>query len=138
MLAPFLSSELKFSRVSIGAIEDLGYMVDYNAADPDYTYADLGPQCQCQGGRRRRRRQLMGEDAVSISAQPHRKLSDATYQKARADGMQFLENLHPSPARRALLQHDSDKDYELAPRAAVVYIQDEHGEIHAVTVHGDD
>jgi len=133
MLAPFLSSELKFSRVSIGAIEDLGYMVDYNAADPDYTYADLGPQCQCQNGRR----QLMGEDAVSSSAQPRRTLSDATYQKARADGLQFLESLHPSSSRRALLQNDVD-EYELAPRAAVVYIQDEYGEIHAVTVHADD
>jgi hypothetical protein len=42
--------EKKISRVTLGALEDLGYVVNYTAADP-YGPSDIGTCAGCNGGR---------------------------------------------------------------------------------------
>jgi len=50
----------EISRVTIGALDDMGYIVDYAAAD-DYTRSDLAPECQCGG------RELFTGDSQNLS-----------------------------------------------------------------------
>eukprot|EP00543_Licmophora_paradoxa_P009220 CAMPEP_0202469224 /NCGR_PEP_ID=MMETSP1360-20130828/77847_1 /ASSEMBLY_ACC=CAM_ASM_000848 /TAXON_ID=515479 /ORGANISM="Licmophora paradoxa, Strain CCMP2313" /LENGTH=232 /DNA_ID=CAMNT_0049094501 /DNA_START=143 /DNA_END=838 /DNA_ORIENTATION=+ len=52
LMTGFSDVVVPLSRVTIGTIEDLGYSVDYNAADP-YDTEDIDPACVCDDGSRR-------------------------------------------------------------------------------------
>lgn len=57
LMTGFLSGGMLLSKVTIGTLEDIGYEVNYGAADP-YTMADLGPGCAASCPEKRRQRQL--------------------------------------------------------------------------------
>ena len=40
--------EYQLSRITVGALDDLGYQVNYDAADP-YAHTDMDPSCTCIG-----------------------------------------------------------------------------------------
>ena len=147
---PTISKGAKISRITVGAIEDLGYTVDYNGAD-DYGYSDLGSSCKCKGRR-------LGETAddaeesttdATTSTTPswlssnsnhspreRRRLSDAAHAKATVDGRAFLEELAGGSTKdaadgRRVLGDNNDEFIE--NHTAVVYIE-ENGEIYAVHV----
>lgn len=58
VMTGFLTGNTPISRITIGALEDLGYGVDYSKADP-FTAADLDPACSCV--RRRNLRVLQNQ-----------------------------------------------------------------------------
>jgi len=55
-MVPVLVPNEKLSPFSVGALEDIGYTVNYGAAD-SYKYSDLGNACKCKG-----RRTLFGQE----------------------------------------------------------------------------
>ena len=150
---PTISTGAKISRITVGAIEDLGYTVDYSGADA-YGYSDLGSSCKCKGRRLGETTDAAAEefttDATTSttpswlssnsnhSPRDRRRLSDAAHAKATADGRAFLEELvagggtkDAAAGRRALSDND---DEFIEHHTAVVYIE-EDGEIYAVHVH---
>ncbi|GAX19822.1 hypothetical protein FisN_11Lh309 [Fistulifera solaris] len=46
LMTGFSTGSLPLSRITVASLEDMGYVVDYDAADP-YTAADLAPSCVC-------------------------------------------------------------------------------------------
>lgn len=99
----------KLSRVSIGALEDMGYSVNYNAAD-NFGRSDLGRDCVC-GNRRQAVRHLTSTAALSptdptttstgaddSTTGPRRQLSEAGMQDATAKGQAFLKTMTPPAA----------------------------------------
>ena len=98
-MIPFDVADARLSVISIAALEDQGYTVNYGAADP-FAKTDLDSRCQCS------RRELNGwdEDATYKPAQAgskHRKtLSDVGREKAIEAGRAFLEGM-PEPRERS-------------------------------------
>ena len=143
---PTVSRGAKISRVTVGALEDLGYTVDYSGAG-SYTYDDLGAWCKC----RTRRGLRLGEesedehetspwDTTDIdttastirnhsSERTHRQLSDAARDKAVVDGIAFLEAIPDSLA----LDENGRMLGDSTAKFAVVYVEEE-GQIYAVHV----
>ena len=130
--------------MTVGALEDLGYTVDYSGAG-SYTYDDLGAWCKC----RTRRGLRLGEEsehehetspwdttdttASTIrnhsSERKHRQLSDAARDKAVVDGIAFLEAIPDSLA----LDENGRMLGDSTAKFAVVYVEEE-GQIYAVHV----
>jgi hypothetical protein len=94
-------SSLPFSRITIGGLEDLGYEVNYNAADP-FTASDMNPECRCNNVVRRRFLQD-GDDGVHNIGGHDRRLSDEGRGTATTYGREVLARnreqlpLAPSP-----------------------------------------
>lgn len=101
----------KLSTITIAALEDMGYDVNYNAAD-DYTRSDLGSNCVCGGGRKQNRGKQVrhlsalddgfGDMSSSSSSSPlpknkERLLSEAGFQDAVAQGRAFLKTMVRPP-----------------------------------------
>ena len=127
-MTPIIVTGAKISRVTVGALDDIGYTVNYDGADR-YTKNDLGASCQCN--RRLGDKENALDDAV-IGNHPHRArgLSDQAHQKARAEGLAFLSAFpdqwwEDNKDGRALNSHTG--------QYAVVYVE-ENGEIYAVHV----
>jgi len=137
MLPVIASRNLKISRVTIGFLEDLGYDVNYDAADT-FTTNDFGPTCRC-------RRRLTG-DTLNLSEElsgdilhpetsssHHRMLSDAGRQKAIALGRNYLASL-PSPPLEGRDGQDGPQYHGDSLR--VYYEQDDN--VYAVAVTADE
>ena len=96
----------KLSRVTIGALDDMGYTVNYNAAD-NFGRGDLGSDCVC-GNRRPIVRHLTSAlfprypttttTDDTASTRPRRQLSEAGLQDATAKGQAFLKTMTPPAA----------------------------------------
>ena len=54
LMSPTASTELTVSRITIAGLEDLGYEVDYEEAEP-YDSSHMNPACLCNENRLRRR-----------------------------------------------------------------------------------
>lgn len=82
------NGNLPVSRITIAGLDDLGYEVNYNEADP-YTSSDMSPQCLCNN---RLRRQLSNTTrAYSLDGMPtNRRLSGEGYSIAMSYGKQVL------------------------------------------------
>lgn len=46
LMTGFSTGSLPLSRITVASLEDMGYVVNYDAADP-YTAADMNPSCVC-------------------------------------------------------------------------------------------
>lgn len=46
LMTGFSTGTLPLSRITVASLEDMGYLVDYDAADP-YTAANMSPSCVC-------------------------------------------------------------------------------------------
>ncbi|CAB9506875.1 zinc metalloendopeptidase [Seminavis robusta] len=97
------STPFQLSRITIASLQDMGYQVDYGAADP-YTSANMGSSCTCNSRRFRR------DDHFS----PIPAMSDELQRKAVAYGRQVLTKKRQQRQRRLKNhfrhkpQHDSD------------------------------
>ena len=107
-----VSSRSKLSRVTIGALDDMGYQVDYSSADT-FTGNDLSSDPSCNCNRR------LGHDEttrVQVGDEPwHRGLSEEGRQAAVANGLAFLREMRLTGAQ----EKDEDKS-----EAELVYTGD--------------
>jgi hypothetical protein len=100
-MAPAVSPNSLLSRLTVAALEDLGYTVDYAEADSGYNSANLDPSCSC------RRRELTavkpllrGVDDLTTThkQQRHRQLSEEGRQNAQKFGLEYLEKKRKAKA----------------------------------------
>ena len=96
-MVPFVASRNpKISRVTVGFLEDLGYSVNYDAAD-SFQANDFGPACQCRrrlsGDTLNLSEELSGDILHPKTSTSRRTLSDAGRQKAIALGRNYLASL---------------------------------------------
>jgi hypothetical protein len=113
-------TDLPISRITVGALEDMGYEVDYSKADP-LSASDLSPSCVCSS---RGRRELAVDPNVKNTK---RELSSEGYEAARQYGLSILntvsENLTPLP------EGVVDKSGEM-----IYVLYEENDEVHTVIV----
>lgn len=100
MMTPTANADLPISRMTIASLEDLGYTVDYGAAD-NYFPGRLNPACRCNLDRVRRR--LSDNQTNSIEDNRHaqqqrRRLSEEGYQAALAYGKKEIAENQQSMA----------------------------------------
>jgi Leishmanolysin len=82
------------SRITIGTLDDLGYIVDYSQAEP-YSRANLGSGCTC----RRTLMDMTSGETMALSAlrngsrgpDSHRRLSDEAHALAMETGRSMLK-----------------------------------------------
>jgi hypothetical protein len=144
LMTGFSSGAMPISRVTIGSMEDMGYEVDYSAADP-FTAADLSPTCQCSN----LEAALQGDDTfksknATITTRPavtgtkqlgggrRRKLSDVGRTKAFEYGEMLL--LERKIKRKSIVQ-ENDSVLYVGDRIVVV-LYEEEGHLYGVEVRG--
>jgi len=88
------SGDNPLSRVTVGSLEDMGYVVDYTSADP-FTAADLGPGCTCRRRNLRNRQQgevfLLGSDSREHRRDLQEPLSEELRKYAIQAGLKILD-----------------------------------------------
>ena len=89
------------SRITVGNLDDMGYVVDYSNADP-FTAADLDPSCVC------RRRNLRDEARTKTEQEP---LSDELRQYAIRKGQEILRRTRLMGIRSRTFGRDGDAIY---------------------------
>ena len=136
LMTGFIAGRTQLSRITVGSLEDLGYSVDYSAADylgPD----DINPQCFCND-----RRSLFEREHGEVTWLNHprggspRRLSDSTKRMAMEKGAQILEAQH-----QQFLQMGDEIAADAVGYAAdkvVSVIVQEGDDIFGVIVHRDD
>lgn len=90
----------QLSRITVAAMQDIGYEVDLSAADP-YTSANMDASCVCNNGRH--------ADKTEV----HPALSDELREEATAYGKRVLTRKHKDRQRR-LRKNPGLKDEEYA------------------------
>ena len=95
--------EHQLSRITLAALDDLGYSVDYNAADP-FAHTDMNPSCTCMG------RNRPGDTSTDTTVPT---MSPELRAKAVAYGKGVLKDKHQRRQRRLKSQprFRSDDDY---------------------------
>lgn len=125
------------SRISIAALEDMGYLVDYTTADP-FTSDDVDSNCLC---RRRTLMDMMHGETHALGlrvsrAQSRRRISDDAYNVALTYGLQQLASrasLDASESTSGAFREDANLD----SRVISVMVED-NGSIFGVVVRADD
>ena len=124
VMTPFIEpagNSNPFSRLTIAAMEDVGYVVDYTQADP-LPAGDLGSGCVCNNRRLlRAHNNTATMESATSSARPRRRLSEAGYAAASAYGKAELTKMNEA-------LHDV-----YIPAMSVVY-QDHDGSVYSVVV----
>jgi len=133
-MVPVLVPNEKLSPFSVGALEDIGYTVDYNAAS-SYNYNDLGGSCKCK-----RRRTLFGqevedeeENMMSVhqpQAPAPRKLTQDEEDYANEKAKEFMQRSKESQTRSA----GGIKDDDFAGCDGMRVYMEKAGEIHSVHI----
>jgi hypothetical protein len=125
----------KITRVSLGALQDMGYQVKYDKAD-NLTLPDLGPECACK---RRRMRSLFDEtrdEVIQLSPQgmlDHpRHLSKEGRQMAIDFGQSILAERSAGALTADRLHTKSGLAY-VGDRVVSVFIR-EGGDLYSVIV----
>jgi len=123
------------SRVTIGALDDLGYVVDYSMADPSYTRIDISLGCRCF-----RRMNEDGDDELAfeeIRPKKQRKLlSKKGYDTVYKYGKAFLdeqEELAIALEERSAIP----EGLVFVGNTSVNVLYIEEGTIYSVTVRAD-
>ena len=127
-MTPAAGSDLIMSRVTIAALADLGYSVDYSEAEPfDSTY--VNPKCVCDPG-------LLRGRSLMPATNTTRQLSDEGLERAMAYGrMQLSQNQNSN--NLGLIEMAPDGVQDLGQEVIyVLYSEDET--IHRVMVTTDD
>ena len=123
----------KLSRVTIGALDDMGYTVNYNAAD-NFGRGDLGSDCVCGNRRpivRHLSSALLPRDPTTTttddtaSTRPRRQLSEAGLQDATAKGREFLTTLTPRADAGAVVSEYVFVFYIEGEDAYSIYVEPE-------------
>ncbi len=120
IMTPNVQRRGPVSRVTIGALEDLGYTVDYSKAD-NYGTSDVAASCRCSEPSSRA---LIRK----VSSQSERKLSSSGFDAAVSYGKELIRKHHSSMRQESELV---DTDYALG-NVAVVLVY-ENGELFSVT-----
>jgi len=116
---------LSLSRITIASLADLGYEVDYSAADP-FSKSDLNPDCQC-----RRRSQEVVHFGLPPTSPRRRQLSASAYQMAWNYGMNLLLD-RTKKVQGIVLDETSDTMY--VGHTLVYVLVEEDDEIFGVKV----
>jgi hypothetical protein len=84
----FTLGEKKISRITLGALEDLGYVVNYTAADP-YGPSDIGTCAGCNGSRN-----LKGQSSIGSPDKSNSCYSGVVHERAVHHGRKMLRDVH--------------------------------------------
>lgn len=124
IMTPRVQSKGPVSRISIGALEDLGYTVDYSQAD-DFGSSDLASSCQCSESSTLSRRALIRK----VSKQLTRELSVNGLEAAVAYGKELISKHQPN--MQSKFDFAATTDYIIGNAAVVLVYED--GELFSVT-----
>jgi hypothetical protein len=123
----------KISRITLGALDDLGYAVNYTAADP-YGLADIGVCTGCNIGKRRH---LKGNDDMKLAAaKTSRCHSGMVHDRALRHGRKVLRDVHTHHASQS--KRVPDGVTFVGNRQITVAYKHEDGTLCSVVVPGDD
>lgn len=132
----------RLSVVSIGSMADLGYQVDYKAADP-FPKSKFGGSCVCN----RRLRgsdgnttflDLMEEQEEEAPAPRRRELSETGRQEAQAFGAALLQKrkeFGAASAQTLTSSHTPSVDYVDVGSKVVMILYEEEGVVYSIRVH---
>ena len=114
------------SRVTVGSLADIGYAVNYDAADP-YTSADINPTCQChedetgEAAEEDRIRQLRGRSSW-ISSRSRRALSDEGEKRA----VDYARSVLKTYSVNSSEFDEAESSYTTGSVAVVYFVEDNH------------
>ena len=122
-----ISARDTISRLTIAALEDVGYEVNYDAAG-NYSRQDINPNCTCDGDPGRRS-VLKAETDNSLTKRG--KIRDETFEYAHAYGLKFLAQRNRRT--RSLFSFANRGGIDMVFSVVSVLVADKDG-IHGVLV----
>ena len=129
--------EKKISRITLGALEDLGYVVNYTAADP-YTMDDIGT---CSGCHRRNLKSVEDTNDARQRSKTSSCHSGLVHERVIRHGRKILGDVHERYLMHAKGQQHEYQLGELTyvgnQRITVMY-EHEDGTLCSVNVVNDD
>jgi Leishmanolysin len=137
LMTGYLDSGTKaiLSRITIGTLDDMGYIVDYSQAEA-YSRANLGSGCTC----RRTLLDMMSGETMALgtvrngNTGPHRRISDEAHALAMETGRSMLKKRAQSYRKGKSFQ-PVNYTY-VGDKVVSVLVQDE-GEVYGVVVRMD-
>lgn len=120
IMTPTVQRRGPVSRVTIGALEDLGYAVDYSKAD-DFGTSDVAASCRCPGSSSR-------SLVRKVSESSERQLSSSGFDAAVAYGQELISQHQPRMRQESNV---TDTEYVVGNAAVVLVYED--GELFSVT-----
>ena len=122
------STPRPISRVTVGSLDDMGYEVDYDQADP-FSASDLNPSCRCHNDDDQRMLQSSSSSSLERSNQKSlRRLSADGKKEAIRFGLEQLEQMNRDIIAR-------DESALIANQLVVSYVED--GIVYDVVVRHD-
>ena len=129
LMTGFDSGGMELSRVTIGSLEDLGYIVDYSQAD-NYTSSHIAESCLCDPS-------LASHGNLRTEKKPNkkRKLSDKGQKQAVEFGQKHLKDMEKHSKTHDKVIQDSPVLFVADQVVSVLFV--ENGLVHAVEVSGE-
>ena len=126
--------EKKISRVTLGALEDLGYVVNYTAADP-YGPSDIGTCAGCNGNRN-----LKGSSSAEIKSTTTKTScnSGMVHERAVRHGRKMLMDIHDHHMEQIKTKPTPEGIIFNGNQRITVMYQHEDGVLCSVVVTADD
>ena len=133
----FTLGKKKISRITLGALEDLGYVVNYTAADP-YGMNDIGT---CSGCNRRNLKHSSSTSSAMIDEHPKSKTSchsGVVHQRALRHGRKMLRDVHDHHMKQSKPTTTPEGFMYVGNRRVTVMYEHEDGILCSVDVLNDD
>ena len=130
LMTPNLDGDsLPISKITAAALEDLGYLVNYNGADMDYTTSSISSSCRCNNRR-------LGELGSTFSSVRRRKL---TVSQAQTDSLAYAiqygkEKLRARQKTTEGMRIDESASFVGGRAILIVYVESETGRARSVVV----
>ena len=118
----------KISRVTLGALEDLGYVVNYTAADP-FDPSDIGTCAGCGGGR-----YLKSSSTVPKSSSCY---SGDVHERAVRHGRKVLRDVHDHHMEHTKTKPLPENVVFIGNQRITVMYQHEDGTLCSIVVPAD-
>jgi hypothetical protein len=136
----FTLGEKKISRITLGALEDMGYVVNYTAADP-YGPSDIGTCAGCNDNRNLKGRSSHDDDAVKSSTSSSTSsscYSGKIYDNVVRRGRQMLRDVHDYHMKQGLpSKHTSGEIVFTGHQSITVMYELEDGTLCSTVVKAD-
>jgi hypothetical protein len=127
----FTLGEKKISRITLGALEDLGYVVNYTAADP-YGPSDIGTCAGCNGNRN-----LKGQGYKGSATKSNSCYSGVVHERAVHHGRKMLRDVHDHHMEQTKMKPVPEGIVFTGNQRVTVMYQHEDGTLCSVVVEAD-
>jgi len=139
IMTPSANSELPVSRLTIAALEDVGYQVNYNEAEP-FNASKMSSSCLCSNNIRRRKLNEASSFLEDVAATPASLSSSSSSSRMLSEEGRAMATKYGKDILATREENSSNSLFPLPDNVGyigsdIIYVMyEEHGTLHSVLV----